>query len=186
MCRWLTAGGHGAVFGGCDRWTIGSHRSDGTAWHPVTAFYGILGDGKTAIIEMAAASGLALVPPGRNPLATTTRGTGELITSALNEGVSTIILGRRATNDGGAGMAQAIGCADADGSEIGHGGGELHRIAHRYGRSRSAAEAGCLRGRVRCGQSADRRAAPRPCLAPKGADPAMVQRLTAISPIMRR
>lgn len=102
---------------------------------PVTAFYGILGDGKTAIIEMAAASGLALVPPGqRNPLATTTRGTGELITSALNEGVSTIILGLggSATNDGGAGMAQAIGVRllDADGSEIGHGGGELHRIAH--------------------------------------------------------
>lgn len=101
---------------------------------PVTAFYGILGDGKTAIIEMAAASGLALVPPEqRNPLATTTRGTGELITSALNEGVSTIILGLggSATNDGGAGMAQAIGVRllDADGSEIGHGGGELHRIA---------------------------------------------------------
>ncbi|MGG4345424.1 glycerate kinase [Paenibacillus lautus] len=101
---------------------------------PVTAFYGILGDGKTAIIEMAAASGLALVPPEqRNPLATTTRGTGELIMSALNEGVSTIILGLggSATNDGGAGMAQAIGVRllDADGSEIGHGGGELHRIA---------------------------------------------------------
>lgn len=61
---------------------------------PVTAFYGLLGDGKTAVIEMAAASGIALVPPAqRNPLATTTRGTGELIQSALDEGVSTIILG---------------------------------------------------------------------------------------------
>ncbi|MFW5433885.1 glycerate kinase [Paenibacillus apiarius] len=101
---------------------------------PVKAFYGMLGDGKTAIIEMAAASGLALVPQDlRNPLVTTTRGTGELIVSALNEGVSTIILGLggSATNDGGAGMAQALGVRllDADGSEIGHGGGELHRIA---------------------------------------------------------
>lgn len=101
---------------------------------PVEAFYGMLGDGKTAIIEMAAASGLALVPPDqRNPLVTTTRGTGELIASALDEGASTIILGLggSATNDGGAGMAQALGVQllAADGSEIGYGGGELHRLA---------------------------------------------------------
>lgn len=101
---------------------------------PVTAFYGLLGDGKTAVIEMAAASGLAVVPPAqRNPLATTTRGTGELIQSALDEGVTTIILGLggSATNDGGAGMAQALGVRllDANGTDIGHGGGQLHRIA---------------------------------------------------------
>ena len=101
---------------------------------PVKAFYGMLGDGKTAIIEMAAASGLALVPQElRNPLVTTTRGTGELIVSALNEGVSTIILGLggSATNDGGAGMAQALGVRllAEDGFDIGQGGGELQRIA---------------------------------------------------------
>ncbi|WP_019423756.1 glycerate kinase [Paenibacillus sp. OSY-SE] len=101
---------------------------------PVKAFYGMLGDGKTAIIEMAAASGLALVPQElRNPLVTTTRGTGELIVSALNEGVSTVILGLggSATNDGGAGMAQALGVRllAEDGFDIGQGGGELQRIA---------------------------------------------------------
>ncbi|MCM3338935.1 glycerate kinase [Paenibacillus sp. MER TA 81-3] len=101
---------------------------------PVKAFYGMLGDGKTAIIEMAAASGLALVPQElRNPLVTTTRGTGELIVSALNEGVSTIILGLggSATNDGGAGMAQALGVRllAEDGFDIGQGGGELQCIA---------------------------------------------------------
>ncbi|VDZ97869.1 Glycerate-2- kinase [Salmonella enterica subsp. enterica] len=64
------------------------------------------GDGKTAFIEMAAASGLALVPPEkRNPLITTSRGTGELILQALESGASNIIIGigGSATNDGGAG-----------------------------------------------------------------------------------
>lgn len=102
---------------------------------PVEGFYGVLGDGKSAVIEMAAASGLALVPPEqRNPLVTTTRGMGELILSALSEGVETIILGLggSATNDGGAGMAQALGIRlmTEDGTEIGYGGGELGRIAH--------------------------------------------------------
>lgn len=102
---------------------------------PVEGFYGVLGDGKSAVIEMAAASGLALVPPTqRNPLVTTTRGMGELILSALNEGVETIILGLggSATNDGGAGMAQALGVRllAEDGTEIGDGGGEVGRIAH--------------------------------------------------------
>lgn len=102
---------------------------------PVEGFYGVLGDGKSAVIEMAAASGLALVPPEqRNPLITTTRGMGELILSALNEGVETIILGLggSATNDGGAGMAQALGVRliAEDGTEIGYGGSEVGRIAH--------------------------------------------------------
>ncbi|WP_028533726.1 glycerate kinase [Paenibacillus sp. UNC217MF] len=102
---------------------------------PVEGFYGVLGDGKSAVIEMAAASGLALVPQAqRNPLVTTTRGMGELILSALNEGVETIILGLggSATNDGGAGMAQALGVRllAEDGTEIGDGGGEVGRIAH--------------------------------------------------------
>jgi len=78
----------------------------------VTAHYGILGDGKTAVIEMAAASGLTLVPPGkRNPLFTTTYGTGELIATAAEKGCRAFIIGigGSATNDCGAGMAQALG-----------------------------------------------------------------------------
>ncbi|CDK65104.1 Glycerate kinase [Morganella morganii IS15] len=72
----------------------------------VTGFYGLSGDGKTAIIEMAAASGLHLVPPAqRDPRVTTTFGTGELILAALDDGAEKIILGigGSATNDGGAG-----------------------------------------------------------------------------------
>lgn len=83
----------------------------------VKAYYGILGDEKTAVIEMAQASGLMLVEPRyRNPLTTTTYGTGELIKAALNKGVSTIIIGigGSATVDGGIGMAQALGVKFTD------------------------------------------------------------------------
>lgn len=79
---------------------------------PVKAHYGILGDGKTAVIEMASASGLSLVPLSeRNPMVTTTYGTGELVLAALDAGCTTIIMGigGSATNDGGAGMLQALG-----------------------------------------------------------------------------
>jgi len=79
---------------------------------PVPATWGILGDGETAVIEMAAASGLPLVPPAeRNPMRTTTYGTGQLVLQALQQGCRTIILGigGSATTDGGAGMAQALG-----------------------------------------------------------------------------
>lgn len=79
---------------------------------PITARYGILGNGATAVIEMAEASGLALVPPEqRDPLKTTTYGTGELILSALNRGCRKIIvgIGGSATTDCGTGMAQALG-----------------------------------------------------------------------------
>ncbi|WP_437889919.1 glycerate 2-kinase [Phytobacter sp. V91] len=96
----------------------------------VNASWGMSGDGKTAFIEMAAASGLALVPPElRNPLITTSRGTGELILHALEHGAKNIIIGigGSATNDGGAGMVQALGAklCDANGVEIGNGGGSL-------------------------------------------------------------
>lgn len=99
----------------------------------VKAFYGISGDGKTAVIEMAAASGLHLVPiDKRNPLITTTTGTGELILAALEHGVNHIIIGigGSATNDGGAGMVQALGgrLLDSEGNQIGFGGGELGKI----------------------------------------------------------
>src|SRR4051794_27377512 len=78
----------------------------------VDATFGMLGDGETAGIEMAAASGLALLPPGQDdPERTTTYGTGELIMAATLEGVSRIILGigGSATTDGGLGCAQACG-----------------------------------------------------------------------------
>ena len=75
---------------------------------PVEAFFGLSGDGTQAVIEMAAASGLALVPPEkRNPLRTTSYGTGQLIRAALDAGARRFVLGigGSATNDGGAGMA---------------------------------------------------------------------------------
>ncbi len=84
----------------------------GPLGEPVEAFYGLSGDRQCAFIEMAAASGLESVPPAqRNPLLTTSWGTGELIRHALDAGVRQIIIGigGSATNDGGAGMAQALG-----------------------------------------------------------------------------
>ena len=99
----------------------------------VLASYGILGDKKTAVIEMAEASGLTLVPENRrNPLVTTTYGTGQLIKFALDQGCRKMIIGigGSATNDGGAGMVQALGAKllDKDGEEIGFGGGELKKV----------------------------------------------------------
>ncbi len=98
------------------------------------AYYGILGDGKTAVIEMAQASGIQYVnDETHNPLITTTYGTGELILDALDHGVQKIIMGigGSATNDGGAGMAQALGVKllDNDGQELGFGGGALDQLA---------------------------------------------------------
>ena len=100
----------------------------------VKSFFGLSGDGKTAIIEMAAASGLHLVPMDkRNPCQTTSFGTGELIKQALDRGVQHIILGigGSATNDGGAGMLQALGLRllDKNGQSIGFGGAALSNLA---------------------------------------------------------
>lgn len=86
----------------------------GPCGDPVEAQWGILGNGSTAVIEMAAAAGLALVPvEKRNPLYTTTYGVGQLIKAALDAGLSTILLGigGSATTDCGLGMAQALGAA---------------------------------------------------------------------------
>lgn len=101
----------------------------------VEGFFGLLGDGHRAVIEMAAASGLHLVPPIlRNPLLTTSAGTGKLIRAALNRGVTHLILGLggSATNDGGAGMLQALGMRllDQQGQDLGPGGGELDKLAY--------------------------------------------------------
>jgi len=106
----------------------------GPLGEPVTARYGITGDGRTGVVEMAAASGLALVPATRrDPMVTTSQGTGELIRSALDAGVRHLIvgIGGSATNDGGAGMLQALGARllDRDGRQIGRGGGQLAQLA---------------------------------------------------------
>ena len=105
----------------------------GPLGEPVEAFYGLTGDGDTAVIEMAAASGLALVPPDRrNPLLTNSRGTGELIRAALDAGARRFILGigGSAINDGGAGMVQALGVRllDLEGRELDGSGGDLARL----------------------------------------------------------
>ena len=100
---------------------------------PVEAAYGILGDGETCVIEMAAASGICLIEPHeRDPLKACTYGTGQLIKNALNKGMRKFILaiGGSATNDGGIGMLQALGMKllDDAGKPVYHGGAELIRI----------------------------------------------------------
>ncbi|MFP4622193.1 MAG: glycerate kinase [Bacteroidales bacterium] len=99
----------------------------------ITASYGILGDGKTAVIEMASASGIELLKPEeRDPLKTTTYGTGELIRDALENQCSRIILGigGSATIDGGAGLLAALGVEFADQNEeiLIPSGGNLNQI----------------------------------------------------------
>lgn len=98
------------------------------------ASFGLSGDGRRAVIEMAAASGLALLRPReRNPLRTSTAGTGDLIRAALDRGVEEILIGigGSATNDGGMGMARALGARflDARGQPLAEGGGSLRRLA---------------------------------------------------------
>lgn len=105
----------------------------GPLGHPVDATYSIGNKGRTAVIEMAQASGLELVPLHlRNPLITTTYGTGELIIDALNQGVTHLILGigGSATNDGGAGLIQALGgqLRDGSGKMISYGGGAIQQL----------------------------------------------------------
>lgn len=103
---------------------------------PVASFWGLMGGSgpKTAVIEMAAAAGLSLVPRDqRNPLLTTSRGVGELILAALDHGVERILIGcgDSGINDGAAGMARALGARflDASGRELPEGGGALADLA---------------------------------------------------------
>lgn len=108
-------------------------RVTGPLGAPVRAAYAVLADG-SAVIECAAACGLMLVPRGqRDPRITTSRGAGEMIAHALDSGVRRIIvgLGGSATNDGGAGMAQALGfrLLDASDEELPPGGAALARLA---------------------------------------------------------
>lgn len=100
---------------------------------PIKSFYGILGDKETAVIEMAAASGIEhLKVYERNAWLTSTKGTGQLILNALNRGCKRIIIGigGSATNDGGVGMAAELGVKflDAKGNAIAEGGGALSDI----------------------------------------------------------
>jgi len=101
----------------------------------ITAHYGLTGNGKTAIIEMSRASGLALVPTKlRNPMTTTSYGTGQLINAALKRGVKEIILGigGSATLDGGIGALQALGFLFLDRRKqpVGRGGKGLGSLKH--------------------------------------------------------
>lgn len=85
----------------------------------IEACYGLLADGQTAVVEMAAASGLYLLSEDeRNTMLTSTYGTGELILEAIRAGVSKIVIGigGSATNDGGAGSMSALGARFLDGS----------------------------------------------------------------------
>lgn len=132
------------------------------------ARYGLLDDGALAVIEMAAASGLELVSRGeRDPLAASTYGTGELVRDALDRGARQIIVGvgGSATNDGGVGLAQALGVKFFDDKDRrlpnALGGGELHRIARVDASERHPA---LRRGRIRVACDVDN-----PLTGPKGA-----------------
>lgn len=131
----IADGGEGTVAAlvGATGGTLRQTRVTGPLREPVLAQWGVLGDGATAVIEMAAASGLPLLAPDqRDPRLTTTFGTGELIRAALDGGLRRIIvgIGGSATNDGGAGMARALGASftDAAGSELPEGGAALARL----------------------------------------------------------
>jgi len=119
----------------------------------IRAEWGVLGDGTTAIVEMAAASGLPLLTAlERDPRITSTRGTGELILAAAASGAHRIVIGigGSATNDGGAGMARAIGYRffDAEGNDLPEGGAALASLARIDGQTdprlvRPAIEVAC-------------------------------------------
>ena len=111
-----------------------TRRVRGPLGDPVDAEYGLIDEGSAAVIEMAKAAGLALVPPDkRDPRVTTTYGVGELMQHAFDAGARHFIvgIGGSATNDGGAGMAQALGyhLLDENGRELPPGGLALKRLA---------------------------------------------------------
>jgi glycerate 2-kinase len=133
----ISDGGEGLVsvvtpaVGGC---IVTTNVSGPLPHQRVDARWGLSSNGKLAILEMAEAAGLTLVPAGRrNPKITTTYGVGELIRTALDAGVTSIVvgIGGSATNDGGAGMAEALGARflDATGNILPRGGAALSGIA---------------------------------------------------------
>jgi glycerate kinase len=150
----------------------------------IRARFGMLGDGCTAVIEMAAASGLVLIPTGqRDPWRASTRGTGMLLLAAIEAGASRVIIGigGSATNDGGAGLGQALGyrLTDATGHDLEPGGGALARL-HRIDNEGRDARLGdtvisvaCDVANVLCGPQG----ASAVYGAQKGAKPAMIAEL---------
>lgn len=132
-CFPIADGGEGTVdamlFNGGDRLSV---NVKGPLFEETEAFYGILPDG-TAVIEMAAASGLPMVGDRKNPMLTTTYGTGQLIRDALDKGCKKILigLGGSATNDGGIGCAAALGAEffDKDGNSVSPNGAGLSEIS---------------------------------------------------------
>ena len=115
--------------GGGYRWV----NVEGPLGDPVLASYGLIDGGRTAVLELASASGFALVPEGRRDARrASTFGFGQLLDAARQEGVDSIIagIGGSATNDGGAGMAQAIGwrLLDEFGADLPRGGSALRRL----------------------------------------------------------
>jgi glycerate kinase len=132
----MADGGEGTVRSLVDatNGTFITEKVTGPLGKPVDATFGILGNGTTGVIEMSQASGLQYVTgKTANPLKTTTYGTGQLILKALDHGISELVLGigGSATNDGGAGMAQALGARllDQNHRDISFGGGHLNELA---------------------------------------------------------
>ncbi|MGF3073603.1 glycerate kinase [Facklamia sp. P13069] len=152
----------------------------------IQARYGILGDGKTAVIEMASASGIHLIEKeDRNPLLTSTYGTGQVIKACLDRGVRSFILGigGSATNDGGAGMAQALGyrLLDIEGQEIPFGNQGLSHLDRidcqtiHPGLEHAIFKVACDANNPLCGpQGASAVVGPQ-----KGASPEMIEKLDA-------
>lgn len=132
-----------------------AERVSGPLGPPVLAEFGLLGDAKTAVIEMATASGLALIPAARrNPLLTSTYGVGQLILAALDRGCREFIIGvgGSATNDAGAGLAQALGARylDENGREVHRANGRSLRHLTHIDVSKLDARVAASRFRVAC------------------------------------
>jgi len=186
----LVDGGEGftkalvAVTGG----TLHGVTVTGPVGRSVDACYGLLGGSgpKTAVLEMASAAGLRLIPPeDRNPLLTTTYGVGELIKAVLDLGPKRILVGcgDSGTNDGGVGMAEALGVRflDANGKKLGWGGAQLSRLEHIDMRGRDGRladveiDVACNWQNVLCGPNGVSRVYG----AQKGAAPAIVEKLVS-------
>jgi len=183
----LADGGEGTVHAlvRATKGTIRTSRVHDPLLREIDAEWGILGDGKTAVVEMAAASGLPLLAESeRDPRITSTRGTGELILAAAASGAHRIIIGigGSATNDGGAGMARALGYRflDRDGRDLPEGGLALAQLHHLEGQTdprliRPAIEVACdVRNPLLGPEGASAIYGPQ-----KGATPAMVAELDA-------
>jgi len=128
-------GGDGTVEAlvSANRGTYLSAEVKGPLGDPVQATYGLIDEGRTGVVELASASGLTLVPAERrDPRKASTYGFGQLLIAVRNAGASKVIagIGGSATNDGGAGMAQALGyrLLDAGGVELPRGGAALARL----------------------------------------------------------